>query len=270
MNPDERPCPYCGEAIKMVAIKCKHCMSTVKSCVPEITSNKNNIEKEVSTTETDSKKITTNNVLDYSKNKKSRNIKIVSSSILIFTITLFFVVKYSYPNINLFFQSSNQKQNKVSENYSYLQDANVNSNQKKNASPKFEDYLTETYNGPRAKVNIITDFDKRYVSRIRETQSQPINFAGEYVLSMWGCGSGGCLKGVAVNARTGHVVELPGSVCCWEESGDKVYLKRNSRLLVLAGLINEGEYYGVHYYELNNGKFTYIKTIPVEQNNFKN
>ena len=131
-------------------------------------------------------------------------------------------------------------------------------------APKFSEYLSDIYDGPRAKVNLLTDFDKNFRTRIRNTQSQPINFAGEYILSTWGCGTS-CLMGVAVSARTGQVVELPGSVCCWKGAGERTIFKKNSRLLVLAGLINENGQHGAHFYELKNNEFIHIKTIPVKE-----
>ncbi|RYG58308.1 MAG: hypothetical protein EON56_00050 [Alphaproteobacteria bacterium] len=132
------------------------------------------------------------------------------------------------------------------------------------APPKFSEYFSEIYDGPRAPVNLITNFDKTFRTKIRNTQSQSVNFSGEYVLTTWGCGVS-CLTGVAVNARTGHVIALPGSLCCWKGVGQNVIFRKNSRLLVLAGLINEGGQYGTHFYQLLNEKFVHIKTIPVSQ-----
>ena len=71
--------------------------------------------------------------------------------------------------------------------------------------------------------------------------------------------------GVAVNARTGKAIELPGTVCCWNGAGESVIFRKNSRLLVLAGLINETGQYGAHFYELKNDRFVHIKTIPVKE-----
>ncbi|MGO3742393.1 hypothetical protein, partial [Kerstersia sp.] len=135
--------------------------------------------------------------------------------------------------------------------------------------PKFNNYLSEIYDGPRASVNLVSDFDKNFRTRIRNTQSQPVNFAGKYVLSTWGCGTF-CLMGVAVSSQTGRVVSLPGSVCCWKGAGESIIFRKNSSLLVLAGLINEGGQYGAHFYELRNDQFIHIKTIAVTEDDSSN
>lgn len=131
--------------------------------------------------------------------------------------------------------------------------------------PKFKDYTVGSmYTGPRAPVKLTTEFDNTFRTRIRNTQNQPVNFAGEYVLSYWGCGSN-CLMGVSVNARTGAVVELPGTVCCWNGDGEKILFQSDSRLVVLAGMIDEAGVHGAHFYELLEGRFQNVVSIPVTQ-----
>ena len=139
---------------------------------------------------------------------------------------------------------------------------------KESVAPKFNDYLSEIYIGQRTNAKLLTDFDNKYKTRIRRTNSQPINFAGEYVLSAWGCGMD-CLMGVAVNTRTGQIIKFPGFVCCWKGGGESVIFRKNSRLLVLAGLINEYGQHGAHFYEFKDNKFIYIQTIPVKENEFE-
>lgn len=133
---------------------------------------------------------------------------------------------------------------------------------------QFKDYPSVAiYSGSRAEPDITGS--EMFRTRIRWTKRDPVNFAGEYVLSTWGCGLQ-CVMGVAVNARTGKVVSLPGSICCWKgnysigELGQVIF-RENSRLLVLGGLINEQGIHGAHFYELRNDEFVYIKTIPVEE-----
>lgn len=131
------------------------------------------------------------------------------------------------------------------------------------ASPKFAEYPSELYAGPRAAVQLVTPFDRTFRTRIRNTQSQDVNFSGEYIVSTWGCGTS-CATGVAVSARTGKVIELPGTVCCWKGEGNNIIFRKDSRLLVLAGLINEQGRHGAHFYELRNNKFVHIKTVEVD------
>ena len=130
----------------------------------------------------------------------------------------------------------------------------------KPVSPKFNEFPSVAYAGPRAAVALATPFDRMFRTRIRQTQSEDINFAGEYVLTTWGCGTT-CSTGVAVSARTGRVIELPGTICCWKGSGNNIIFRKDSRLLVLAGLINEQGQHGTHFYELRDNQFFHIKTV---------
>ncbi|MBK1779708.1 DUF2569 family protein [Advenella sp. WQ 585] len=135
-----------------------------------------------------------------------------------------------------------------------------------NESPKFTSYPAQkTYYGKNVAVKLVSEFDHSFRTRLRATQNYQANFAGDYVLTAWGCGAM-CLMGAAVNTQTGDVVSLPGSICCWQGDGENVIFKPNSRLLVLAGYINEEGEYGAHFYELKDKKFVHIKTNIVPKN----
>lgn len=118
------------------------------------------------------------------------------------------------------------------------------------------------YTGVRANVILTSEFDRAFRTRLRATTTQSPNFAAEYVLSIWGCGTG-CAMGAAVNTRTGSIVGLPGSISGWRGEGENIIFKADSRLLILAGRINEEGIHGAHYFELKNGAFLPITTVPV-------
>lgn len=131
-------------------------------------------------------------------------------------------------------------------------------------SPGFEDYPTRvTYSGSPSKVILDTHDAKQFRTRLRKAAKQPADFAGDNVLALWGCGTT-CVYGAAVNLRTGHVVPLPGSICCSENEEERLQYHKGSRLLIAYGRIDEGEPYGKHYYEFTGHKFKHIRTIAVK------
>ncbi len=133
--------------------------------------------------------------------------------------------------------------------------------------PQFRDYpVNSTYMGKPANVILSTADEQAFRTRLRRAPKQPVNFAGEYVLATWGCGAS-CTHGAVVNLKTGRVVFLPGSICCWYGDGEKLMFRINSRLLVAAGVINEESEHGAHFYEFTGREFKHLQTIPVAENN---
>jgi len=133
--------------------------------------------------------------------------------------------------------------------------------------PQFQNYhVSNAYIGKPAQVVLSTADEKAFRTRLREASKQPANFAGEYVLTAWGCGTS-CIYGAAVSLKTGRVVFLPGSICCWDGDGERLDFRINSRLFVAAGLINEEGEHGAHFYEFTGREFKHLKTIPVARNN---
>jgi hypothetical protein len=132
--------------------------------------------------------------------------------------------------------------------------------------PQFKNYsISDVYAGKNAKP-IITKSDRIFKTRLTEGANEKPNFAGRYILSVWGCGAR-CLMGAVIDAKTGKISWLPGSVCCWEGFDDNfepIEFRLNSRLIILSGFINEsenGDGLDSHFYEFKNGKFIHIKTI---------
>ena len=129
--------------------------------------------------------------------------------------------------------------------------------------PKFINFPVQTYSGTYAKVEL-TKQDSAFRTRLLDSFQSPINFAGEYTLTLWGCGMD-CIMGAAVSKRTGMVVWLPGTVCCWKGSGKNIEYRSNSKLIVLGGLINEEGKHAAHFYELKNDVFVPILSTPVTE-----
>ena len=138
--------------------------------------------------------------------------------------------------------------------------------------PRFRDYpVKDIYKGRPAPVRLTRD-DRAFRTRLREAARQKANFAGRYVLTTWGCGTG-CQLGAAVDLKTGRVHWLPHRLCCWP-SGEPPYplpvtFRLDSRLVALAGARGETETadgeVGVHFYDFRGGRFRYLRTVAVEE-----
>ncbi len=131
--------------------------------------------------------------------------------------------------------------------------------------PKFLDYPTEIYRGPRAPITWDSS-SWNYRTRLHAATGSPPNF-GNFVLTTWGCGTS-CETGAVINAATGKVVLIPFTVCCALDSVastpdfERILFKRDSRLVVFAGLINEKGVNGAHFYEFDGSSFKLVTTRP--------
>lgn len=129
--------------------------------------------------------------------------------------------------------------------------------------PKFEGYLVNIYSGSVRSPNLKSHTDARsYRTRLRHAAKGNVNFAGEYVLTTWGCGTT-CIMGAVINAKSGAVQFLPGSICCWFDAGEDINpidFQIDSSLIIFTGMINEQEPIAKHYYELRDGEFMLLKT----------
>ena len=131
--------------------------------------------------------------------------------------------------------------------------------------PRFRDYPAQPYGGPPAFL-ILGPNDVNFRTRLREAARQPANFAGVYSLATWGRGTE-CLMGAAVNLKTGRVVWLSSTICCWPSDVDgnfqPVVFRANSTPLVLSGPRNEKEDdQGAHFYRIAGNQFVFVRNIP--------
>jgi len=118
-----------------------------------------------------------------------------------------------------------------------------------------------------------------YRTVIRQQMKQGPNFAGHYRVAIWGCGSS-CAQFAVVDLQSGRVITakgvnnvsdvhfgandfLPGTDS--EEWGFR--LKKDSRLLVLVGTLNEDESKeGAFYYVLKDGRLQPIHKTLAKRN----
>ncbi len=135
--------------------------------------------------------------------------------------------------------------------------------------PRFEDYPAGAAFAGRNRL-VLDRSDMGYRTRLREAARQRPDFAGHYVLALWGCGAE-CVMGAAIDVRSGHVTWLPGdTICCWfsgsqgqERDIDPVRYRLHSRLLILDGLRHEREGdLGQHVYTIEGDRFVHLIELP--------
>lgn len=132
--------------------------------------------------------------------------------------------------------------------------------------PKFSQYkAARTYSGAAVAPILDTPGKRMFKTRIRDgVRGKRSNFAGEWIIVAWGCGTT-CATGAVVNARTGVVVEIPFSICCAQAFHDgfrAIEARRNSRLIIFAGLLNEDPPMAAHFFEFTGRGFRRVATIP--------
>lgn len=131
------------------------------------------------------------------------------------------------------------------------------------AAPQFKDLPATQENGPTSPLKWAKEL-LLFQARIVKAAKQPANFAGHYVLTQWGCGTS-CVTGVVIDKLNGQIIPFPFSICCAtpkSASFKPVEFRPTSRLVIFAGLRNEEEPMGAHYYEFTGTGFKYITTVP--------
>src|SRR5579864_259409 len=123
------------------------------------------------------------------------------------------------------------------------------------SAPRFENYSAQPSEaGPTAKLDLSSNpIAKEYRTVIRKEMAKGANFAGHYRIAIWGCGSS-CAQFAVVNLKTGRAITpknvytvsgvhlaadnfLPQN----ESQAWGFRFRRDSRLLVLVGTINEDD-----------------------------
>ncbi len=145
-----------------------------------------------------------------------------------------------------------------------------------NDAPKFENYPAEEFYKGRNRPLILDSFGKMYKTRLSNAiKNQKPTFAGRYIVTGWGCGTGGCNTGAIIDAKTGRAYPFPvslTSVTQYNSDGEAVNdfqdqeYKLNSRLMMFAGNLEGSKHTNgedvIEYYEFKNGKFVFVKSMP--------
>ncbi|HMQ02897.1 MAG TPA: hypothetical protein PKD26_03200 [Pyrinomonadaceae bacterium] len=118
-----------------------------------------------------------------------------------------------------------------------------------------------------------------YRTRLREGLRGGVNFAGRYILTGWGCGTG-CTYAAVIDGRTGRVYfpDQLKAITVWfgrtDEEFETFDYKKDSRLLILRGTpgpmdedldVFDNPKQGTYYYEWMGTRFRLIKFVPEER-----
>jgi len=140
-----------------------------------------------------------------------------------------------------------------------------------NWSFKFQDFATQSvYNGRPARPLLVTETDRLFRTTIRRAAQKGPNFAGQYAIVHWGCGSS-CFSFVIVDVATGRVYDrapfglffVPFRGTSTGRDYEGLAYKLSSRLLVLDGCAEKTQC-GTYYYEWRKNRFALLRFEPLE------
>jgi hypothetical protein len=141
--------------------------------------------------------------------------------------------------------------------------------------PQFKDYPADKiYTGPNHPLVISDAFSRLFRTRLRDAikYGKP-DFAGHYIVVIWGCGTAGCNTGGIIDAITGKAYSLPNGISsvfplkpsCEKNDGQETIYRLNSRLMIRAGDIDEGNgigYDSIEFSEFSDGEFKLLAKKP--------
>ena len=138
-------------------------------------------------------------------------------------------------------------------------------------APNYSQFPAKVEAKAAVKVNLKSHAEaKFYRTNLRNAlANSEVNFAGKYILTSWGCGSG-CTQGAIIDVRTGNVFfpnELQGVYAGGLTLGehDMLEFKKNSCLLLIYGYSGSGfnpetpTHHGIYYYQWNGKEFKLLK-----------
>lgn len=144
--------------------------------------------------------------------------------------------------------------------------------------PDFNQYRVTVERAAAKSIDFRHSPDARsFRTRLTSALRRGVNFAGRYILTGWGCGTG-CISGAIIDARTGRVY-FPralggmgsGTTDDGEYTEEPLRYRKNSRLLILTGVPGTAEgkeelSMGEYFYEWRNNRLNLIRSV-VRKNN---
>ncbi|MGB0847959.1 MAG: SPOR domain-containing protein [Thiolinea sp.] len=141
-------------------------------------------------------------------------------------------------------------------------------------SARFNAYKAPARHTGKHHPLVVDEFSQMFKTRLQDAlKNNKPGFAGHYVVSGWGCGTG-CYTGAVIDVKTGIATPFPVSMTSVfplkpefkQEDGQAHIYRLDSRLMVFAGhLGNPARGDGtdsVELYEFKNGNFIFIESRP--------
>ena len=140
-------------------------------------------------------------------------------------------------------------------------------------TPGFGKYPATVEKARVKAINFKKNPDARtFRTRLSEALKGGVNFAGHYIVTGWGCGTG-CTNAAIIEARTGDVIwpdQFANIDASYGEdySNEQLEFKKNSRLLIIhgrPGSRNENAKIppsGDHYYEWKGNRLHLLRSVP--------
>jgi len=102
-------------------------------------------------------------------------------------------------------------------------------------APQFSDFPATQYSHMASgKIDLTGDNAKQFRTRLTEGAHQLANFAGHYVVVVWGCGTS-CRGGAVIDSFTGRVVFIPDT---FEDGQVEFAYRYDSKLMIFTSTTN--------------------------------
>ncbi len=135
----------------------------------------------------------------------------------------------------------------------------------KSNTPEFSDYkVSVTKAKPKPIVFTGNREARMFRTRLRQANLGAVNFAGRYIFTYWGCGTG-CVYGAIINTRTGVVYfpeETAGIAFGMNIPDEPLQYRKDSKLFILHGNAGNSEKAGVSYLVWEGTKFRQVNFVP--------